>query len=291
MDYKLWCLPILGEYDTYGRLENIVRDDNVEHIERYLGIPIEEFLEFLDKDRRCEESIIDKLKENDVFKEVEDVSFMWIHQKVYDYMTTAIDTYFLGKHIFGNAGILKELGFKFVKEDPNLIRYKYVYSHSDTLFYSDGTWLNSENKTSIFAIETLEKFIKIPNKAKYLKKTTRYDVWRLHPEVIIEEFKTLFFERSELMDYELSQLKARLLNEKVPPYNIKSITTEYFNNINIYGDRLAKLIHLRMNLYAFSKTLTPYLYYVTPQFGEYETHGKILKKFLQINNEYLKDEV
>lgn len=36
--------PILGEYDTYGRLENIVRDKNVEHLEKFYGAPIEQII-------------------------------------------------------------------------------------------------------------------------------------------------------------------------------------------------------------------------------------------------------
>lgn len=42
-EYYPYCLPLTGEYDTYGGIENIERDINVEIIERYFGIPIEDF--------------------------------------------------------------------------------------------------------------------------------------------------------------------------------------------------------------------------------------------------------
>ena len=35
------CLPIFGEYDDYGSIENITRDDNVEYIENLFGIDID----------------------------------------------------------------------------------------------------------------------------------------------------------------------------------------------------------------------------------------------------------
>jgi hypothetical protein len=41
-------LPVYGEYDEYGKIENVVRDFNVECIERYFGMPIDDLIEYVD---------------------------------------------------------------------------------------------------------------------------------------------------------------------------------------------------------------------------------------------------
>lgn len=43
-EYVPYLLPILGEYDSYGRLENIVEDENTKHIEKLFGMKISEFI-------------------------------------------------------------------------------------------------------------------------------------------------------------------------------------------------------------------------------------------------------
>lgn len=43
--YNPFCLPIKGEYGDYGVLQNIVRDETVETIEKFFGISIEQFID------------------------------------------------------------------------------------------------------------------------------------------------------------------------------------------------------------------------------------------------------
>lgn len=43
--YNLFCYPLTGEYDDYGRIENIVHDENVNWIEKKLGITVEQLVE------------------------------------------------------------------------------------------------------------------------------------------------------------------------------------------------------------------------------------------------------
>lgn len=46
------CLPIFGEYDDYGGIENIECNENVDLIEKYFGMPIDSFIEFITSGRR-----------------------------------------------------------------------------------------------------------------------------------------------------------------------------------------------------------------------------------------------
>lgn len=42
------CLPIFGQYDDYGSIDNIVRDNNVEYIEKCFNLTIEDIIEAID---------------------------------------------------------------------------------------------------------------------------------------------------------------------------------------------------------------------------------------------------
>ena len=41
------CLPIRGEYNDYGNIENVIRDDNLDLIENFLGFSIEELIDYI----------------------------------------------------------------------------------------------------------------------------------------------------------------------------------------------------------------------------------------------------
>lgn len=45
--FKPFCLPIIGKYDHYGRIDEIQKDRNTEAIEKYFGMPIEDFVEVI----------------------------------------------------------------------------------------------------------------------------------------------------------------------------------------------------------------------------------------------------
>lgn len=49
--YKPFSAPIYGEYNDYGGLDNIVRDDTVTLLEEYFGLNIDTILECIDVDR------------------------------------------------------------------------------------------------------------------------------------------------------------------------------------------------------------------------------------------------
>lgn len=49
--YQPFCLPIFGEYNDYGSLENIRKDSTVKKLEEYFEIPIKSILDIVGKDR------------------------------------------------------------------------------------------------------------------------------------------------------------------------------------------------------------------------------------------------
>lgn len=78
-------LPILGTYNQYGNLENIVKDDNTKLIENYFNITIEEFIKYLIDNNawgksRNNSDIINIEK----FDELNEYDYMWILKSVYD---------------------------------------------------------------------------------------------------------------------------------------------------------------------------------------------------------------
>lgn len=54
--YNPFSLPIKGKYNDYGGVENIEKDENVESIEKYFGMEIENFIEAIGEDRDINDS-------------------------------------------------------------------------------------------------------------------------------------------------------------------------------------------------------------------------------------------
>jgi hypothetical protein len=72
-----FCLPIEGTYDDYGQLGNVVRNNNVDLIEKTLNVDIYEFLENLYSFEKGK--TIEGLPEK--------LSYMWINGEVFDFLT------------------------------------------------------------------------------------------------------------------------------------------------------------------------------------------------------------
>lgn len=54
-NFEMWqpfCFPIRGKYNDYGSIEDIVKDENTERIEKYFSISIEDFVELVTDTRK-----------------------------------------------------------------------------------------------------------------------------------------------------------------------------------------------------------------------------------------------
>ncbi len=293
-DTREYCpatLPIFGQYDDYGGIENIIEDDNTKVIAEYFGITIEEFVSFLVDGKftykRDEiKPIVEKLKKNGKYVEISDWRFMWIDKNVYDFMKIDIDNYSKGYMDYGTGDMLKLFGFEFVEKsdifpnyDPK--RFCKKWKKGDVEIYSDGRTILSIDGNYVYhlgkgGVNSLETYIDIPDDMQYLKTKNREEAWKL-----MDKFKQcntlsyIFGRRYGSYDFNYGEKK----NEEM--------INKYFDNLEIFGDKIVELINISHNLHPMSGEFKPHVLYLTPQCGEYKLHQIILDKFSEINRNYI----
>ena len=76
----------------------------------------------------------------------------------------------------------------------------------------------------------------------------------------------------------------------IPTKTHIKIEKKYFNEIEIFGDKIVQLINIRHNLHSMSGRFFQHVLYLAPQFGEYQKHQIILEKFCEINKSYIINE-
>ena len=146
-------LPIFGEYNDYGGIENIVQDKNVKLIEKIYNCSIDDFCAFLTDVRRDYGDDYSDWHGKENLKELENFKYMWIDREVWNYLVSYHPNGYgrTGDFDMGNPSFLKALGFEYIGKTKNK-RYTdhYRYTNGDTLvnIQSDGTWchlLNNDN--------------------------------------------------------------------------------------------------------------------------------------------------
>ena len=311
------CLPIFGEYDDYGGITNIEKDDNTDFLEKNLGIEIEDLAVFLvdgkftyNRDEARE--VAEKLTETEVIKEVQNWRFMWIDRDVYNFMIQNHDEHEKGYMDYGTTEMLTLLGFNFVEEsktfpnyDPK--RFCKKWQKGDVFVYSDGrTMLSAKGKgTYIYHYgkgdqSSIETYFEVPQELHYLQSCSKVEAWRLMNKkqrkeemgyilgidrfgFDMEEIYAEMF--SNMSEEQIAEIGVRKKVEKP-----KTIEKRYFDEIDTFGDRIVHLINIRHNLYPMSGQFSPHVLYLTPQCGEYEQHQKLLDKFSEINRQHLRPE-
>ncbi len=173
--YDPFSLPIFGEYNDYGSLENIERNSTVEEIERFFNITIDQFMEVVTRNW-CEDKT-KKLKNLNNKEILQSMSGCFINKEVFDFLATSDDSeegyfsFLKGANV--NTETLKAL--KFLQfddlQDPNE-RYKQVWKmvgDFKNTVYSDGEY-SDINKTS--CLYHPNEFIKEWNKVSNVKINT-----------------------------------------------------------------------------------------------------------------------
>lgn len=112
-EYLPLCLPVFGEYNDYGGIENIEENENTKLLEEYFCVSIDEFVTFfLDGkntyDREEAKEVEEKINHLD---EIKDCKFMWIDRQVYDFMIVNQDEYHKGYMDYGAIIGEKDSGF------------------------------------------------------------------------------------------------------------------------------------------------------------------------------------
>ena len=172
--------PIMGDYDDYGRIENIIKDDNTLAIEKYYGLTIEQICDIICSGRKddgyCDSlAAIKDPKAKDEYgkpvyqeryKELLAVSGMWIHRDVYMKLTDKPKSSQYDKLDLGTPALLESLGFveligddlpKAGKENREPKRYNRAFKKGKLVIWSDGTWLGSD---SIYTLSNFADYCK-----------------------------------------------------------------------------------------------------------------------------------
>ncbi len=136
--YRAIALPIFGEYNDYGQLENIVRDNNVLCLEKYFGIPIEEI-----------SNSISSYYDGDVHKKLENVSSTFVLKNIYK--SFALLSLKNGGSVYNSCtlstDLLEKIGFEFVKhiDKDKLFKHK---SSNRIYIASDGEFSRLVEKSN-----------------------------------------------------------------------------------------------------------------------------------------------
>jgi hypothetical protein len=311
--YLPFTLPIFGEYDDYGGLENIEENENTKLLEEYFGITILDFTkiftDWVTYQRDEMKPIIKKCKH---FDELKNRKFMFIDRNVYDFMSTNLNQEAKGHLDFGDKGILELIGFKYLGEnkknksrDPK--RYKYEWEFDGEKFYSDGTWIENSKRMVIYYYNcwfsdenSLSSIINIPEDKKWIGEKAMWQMWkyvskgkqkellgwvigqRYYDDGGAEELLISLANRLDIKAKETNpELYEKLIKFQRP--EPKSLTELYIKNIETFGDGLAELVTIRNNMHCMSGNFAPFIQYLTPQCGEPVDHQILLEKFAEIN--------
>lgn len=289
---RKWCvatLPIFGNYDDYGGMENIVSDDNTKLIEEHFGISIGDFVKFLadGKFTYDREEATDVEKKMKHLKEAGEFRFMWIDKKVYNFLSTLTNSNNKGYFDLGTPEMLNLLGFKQIDAEPSDLknydpkRFNQLWKKGDVLMYSDGNSMLSINKSFVYHIgkgnnSSIESFIDVPEEIMRLKDRTSMQEWRLVGNKARKDMLYIFGDAYSYMPD----------NWKYRPDKIDyPINKKYFADMEKFADTIVELINITTNFHPMSGELKPHVLYLTPQCGEYEQHQILLDKFAEINKE------
>jgi hypothetical protein len=136
--YEPAFLPIFGEYDDYGRIENVKMTDSVKFIENFFGIDIDTIIHEVDDnsvgrgDKKCSAT-----KNVEIYKKL---TFGLELTKVYNKMSTYKRLAYYED--YNTEFWLDKLGFKQIEDNKDQ-RYKYTWEHSELSgfqYHSDGSF-------------------------------------------------------------------------------------------------------------------------------------------------------
>lgn len=311
-------LPIFGEYDDYGGIENIEKNDNTSLIEEHFNCTIEQFCYYFT--RGCITTTEDDfpifLKDN---QELKDWTFMFIDRKVYDFMSTYIHKWERGNLDYGTTEILNLLGFKYNGEvndktyDPKRFRYEWEYDNCK--LYSDGRSLCHDKRSFIYkfngsdgSFESLG--VKFPEDKKWISSRAKWQMYEYmsRKDIISELFWIMGIDSGSLfLEDELSKA-LKLAIEKISTNDdmigkesmskiiknhkpkVDNIIRKYMSDLSTFAPKVSELVTIHHNLYCMSGYFAPYINYLTPQCGEINRHQILLEEFSKINKSYFDED-
>jgi hypothetical protein len=165
--YRPFSLPIFGEYNDYGSLENIERNSTVEALEKFFNLDIDAIMEIVTRNW-CE----DLTEENDGMKNkkvMQTLSGCFFDREIYDYLSKPqmIKNSEAPKDFMEDADVnsttLVALGFMRDKlaDLPEKARYYKAWKmpgDDKNVVYSDGTWSHVNKKDGLYHPKAFIKY-------------------------------------------------------------------------------------------------------------------------------------
>ena len=282
--YALATLPIFGEYDEYGGIENIERDFGTNIIEEVLECDIDRFCHNLTRGEIDRQDGRQGLSWKAIAL-MADFKYMWMRRDVYDFLSKYRRG--TGDIDMGKDCILSMAGFKQMKEgeykgdrgqQPG--RYRLIYQLGDKYIASDGTWCHGiPGNISIFKVEDLKKFCPESN------------VEHLEGRDASTLYKVLSGkERREIYRRILGLPRYAFRDEDYDPLSLKyNQMIENDETSVAFFERCSEQLRLFSNMSLFSTRFEPNVCYLTPQCGEHKLHQPILEKFVEINGKVVEE--
>lgn len=163
--FNEFAFPIFGEYDDYGGIENIIKDDNTKCLEEYFELSIEDICTVLCDNRKGEyfeggqwcDSVKILNKKNSKHMMLLKASLVWLHVEFFETLATKKASYWSNHLDLGGEGILIKLGFKLngtVKKE----RYNQEWEKDGLKIYSDDNWINLPDQQHVYCLTDLKKY-------------------------------------------------------------------------------------------------------------------------------------
>jgi hypothetical protein len=249
--------PIRGEYDTYGRLENIIEDDNTKIIEEYYGLPIQTIADIICSGRKDDgyDDVLNEIMDPNVkyeygkpvyqerYKELLKVSGMWVHGEFYDRITSEGSKDDYDKLDLGQDIVLTSLGFKLLDEPSKDDRYTKQYEKDGLVIKSDGTWINVP-KEGIYTFKQLRAYCFKKGVNIDITPFTSRDVWEQRFDFLLKNNTFNISNNSEKVSDALKALKDSENNKEM----IDEIRKTFGFEDEITDDEIfSELIHIMLN--------------------------------------------
>ena len=310
-------LPIFGEYNDYGCIENIEDDENTKFLEAKFGFSAQEICDFLVDGRRDFNSEYSDWKGKENLDVISGWRYMWIDREVWDFLKSYHPDGFgrKGDFDFGNPDILKQFGFEYTgksKDKRYTDKYELKIGKKTLKVISDGTWCHTEDgKHNIY---TLKDLANLGIDVSKFENQEEQNIWR------VLDYKTrlqklgyaIGIDRSYDPDFDFGDIYAdfnrekyieryskhmsaeevigfvdhieKRIAEKKEVCNISKDYAKLMKDSEYVCDTLADMITIKHNMYAASTSWEPYILYITPQCGEHNQHQKMLEAFANINS-------
>jgi len=293
--------PIHGEYDTYGRLENIVEDDNTKIIEKYYGLPINTIVDIICSGRKDDgfDDVLKNIMDSSVeyeygkpvyeerYKELLKVSGMWIHGEFYNRITSdgVVDDY--DKLDLGEDIVLTTLGFKLLNKPSKDERYSKQYEKDGLIINSDGTWINVP-KEGIYTFKQLKTYCNKKGIEIDITPFTSRDVWEQRFDFLLKNNKfNLKNNNQELFREAIQYLKS---SENLKDSETKKKIVKVFGfDENVTNEKLVEFLDDYIDNFAVSlsrdQQFLVYMMLNTDGYSPYKVTNPLTELYLEAAKE------